>query len=204
VSQSDSGKKPNNRKKRFKVKITTRIVPKEENQLELDLPTSKEPIKKKRKPEVKSISADMTLVPNHLREMMPDSAMRMEAAVLIDQLRKMRIAYKPRHFAKRVEFRVPMERNFMLSISPVDVGVSGYKQYTSYRHVAVKIPDGTYQVRPKESIRANLVITNTCDPAEEQIVSITVSASDLPELIQQAIHAFYKTGGFEIAPLERT
>lgn len=91
----------------------------------------------------------------------------------------------------------------MLNISPVDVGVAGYKQYTSHRHVAVKNADGTYQVRSKETIRANLVITNTCDPAEEQVVSITVSASNLSELIQQAMHAFYKAAGFEIAPMER-
>lgn len=203
MSQSDSGKKPNNRKKCFEIKITTRIVPKDESQLELNLPTPKESPKKNRKPEAKPMSADLTIVPSQLRELMPDAAMRMEAAVLIDQLRKMRIAYKPRRLGKRVEFSVPMERKFILNISPVDVGVSGYKQYTSHRHVVVKNADGTYQVRPKETIRANLVITSTCDPAEEPIVSITISASTLSELIQQVIHAFYKAAGFEIAPMER-
>jgi hypothetical protein len=137
-----------------------------------------------------------------LRMQYPSEARLLEDIVVADCLSSLGLLTTKYGGPKTTNFRIKLDNEYELQISPVDKGRDGYAEWFSWhqRNHQHSSDDCDVQM-PESSIRANIKLFYSDENGRSEIYSFTHHHQDVETLIRSAFILIHRDLGFKLNPI---
>ena len=137
-----------------------------------------------------------------LRMQYPSEARLLEDIVVADCLSSLGLFATKFGGSKTTHFRIKLDNEFELQISPVDKGRDGYSEWFSWHQPnhehSGEDCDGQM---PESSIRANIKLFYSDETGRSEIYSFTHHHQSVETLIRSALNLIHRDLGFKLNPI---
>ena len=139
-----------------------------------------------------------------LRMAFPREAKALEDIMISEKLQSLGLVTTKLGSSKASNFRIKLEDQYELLISPVDKGADGYSEWFTWN-----IPVPTQQnnefenTMPESSIRAHIQLYYSDETGRSQIYSFTHHHQNVETLIRTALKGIHHDLGLKLKPITR-
>ena len=137
-----------------------------------------------------------------LRMSFPREARHLEDIYVADWLQTLGLQSSKIATRKTTQFRIKLENNYELVISPVDKGADGYSEWFSWHVPAhARSASTSESSMPEASIRAHIRLFYSDEIGRSQIYSFTNHHQNVETLIRSALIGIQQDLGLKLKPV---
>jgi hypothetical protein len=137
-----------------------------------------------------------------LRMQYPSEAKLLEDIVVADCLNSLGLFATKLAGSKATNFRIKLDNEFELQISPVDKGRDGYAEWFSWHQPNHEHSGEDFEGRmPESSIRANIKLFYSDESGRSEIYSFTHHHQNVETLIRSALQLIHRDLGYKLSPI---
>lgn len=137
-----------------------------------------------------------------LRMQYPGEAKLLEDISVADSLSSLGLLSSKFGGSKTTHFRIKLENEFELQISPVDKGRDGYAEWFSWHLPVHEHSDEVCGAQmPESSIRANIKLFYSDENGRSEIYSFTHHHQNVETLLRTALNLIHQDLGFKLNPI---
>jgi hypothetical protein len=139
--------------------------------------------------------------PEHLRELLPDVALKMESDVMQNALRGLGLVALRRNGRRITRFEIQMKPHHVLIIEPTDKGTAGYSEWMTWHYHDPQSQCESQQ--PYFSIRAFVQVFDISSGTRVRKAEFTVHDNSVENVIRNAIFCVKQASGEKLTPVLR-
>ncbi len=139
-----------------------------------------------------------------LRMAFPQEAKSLEDVLVSDSLQSLGLISTKLGSRKATQFRIKLQNNYELVISPVDKGAEGYGEWFSWHAPApahAHANPNHEAPMPEPSIRAHVQLFYSDEIGRSQIYSFTNHHQNVETLIRSALSGIHQDLGLKLKPV---
>ena len=139
-----------------------------------------------------------------LRMAFPQEAKALEDIMIANRLQSLGLITTKLGSTKASHFRIKLEDQYELLISPVDKGADGYSEWFTWNaHVHSQPANDCENPMPESSIRAHIQLYYSDETGRSQIYSFTHHHQNVETLIRTALKGIQHDLGLKLKPITR-
>jgi hypothetical protein len=135
-----------------------------------------------------------------LRMEFPQEAKALEDIFVAEYLRSLGLVSVKIGTRKATNFRIKLENNYELILSPVDKGAEGYFEWFTW-HAPAHAHSNSAPPMPEPSIRAHIRLFYSDENGRSQIYSFTNHHENVETLIRSALSNIHHDLGLKLRPV---
>jgi hypothetical protein len=140
-----------------------------------------------------------------LRVAFPKEAIALEDILVADWLQSLGLTSNRVSGLKASQFRIKLEDNYELLISPVDRGAEGYAEWFTWHQPQHSHVEGkTLAQMPEPSMRAYIQLFYADETGRSQLYSFTNHHQNVESLIRTALQNIHQDLGLKLKPIVKS
>jgi hypothetical protein len=139
-----------------------------------------------------------------LRMAFPREAKALEDIMISEKLQSLGLVTTKLGSSKASNFRIKLEDQYELLISPVDKGADGYSEWFTWNAPVPTQQNNEFEnTMPESSIRAHIQLYYSDETGRSQIYSFTHHHQNVETLIRTALKGIHHDLGLKLKPITR-
>ena len=137
-----------------------------------------------------------------LRMVFPQEAKALEDIFVADYIQSLGLVSRKTGTRKATNFRIKLEDNYELLLTPVDKGAEGYSEWFTWHVPAhARTNPNSAASMPEPSIRAHIQLFYSDETGRSQIYSFTNHHENVETLIRSALSNIHHDLGLKLKPI---